>query len=136
LIFLSKERIIELNYTMISKYGGSYFGENNLNNSGSLDWVLEAIQYPIFGNDLYPTLVQKASILSWIINEGHIFYDGNKRTSNIVLLIFLFFNGYTLQASKDELIQISKLIATCKTSNYSLEEYISWIEDRLIELPT
>jgi len=131
LIFLPKSLIIQINYDMIKFYGGSFWGKNNLNNPGSLDWVLEAIQYPIFGNDQYPSFVEKAAILSWIINEGHVFYDGNKRTSQMCLLLFVKANGYKLIASNDELLNISLLIATNKTNKFFYKDYVQWLKERV-----
>ena len=119
---------------MISRYGGSFFGNDNLNNPGSLDWVLEAIQYPIFGADQYPVLAQKTAILSWIINEGHVFYDGNKRTSTMSAMLFLIANGHALEATPRELIEIAESIAMCKTSGFTFKEYVAWIKERLREI--
>lgn len=131
--FLTKEQILQLNRELISRYGGKFSEPDNLCNSGSLDWVLEAIQYPVFDVDNYPTIAHKAAILNWIINEGHVFVDGNKRTSNMATILFLTINGYKLNATNDELILVSEKIATCKTCNYSFEEYLRWVEERLIE---
>lgn len=117
---------------MINLYGGSFWGTTNLNNPYSLDWVLDAIQFPIFGNDQYPSFHEKAAILSWIINEGHVFNDGNKRTSNMCLLLFLRVNGFQLGASNDELVNTSILIATSKTSNYSYKDYVQWLKERIV----
>jgi death-on-curing protein len=117
---------------MISRYGGAYFGTDNLVNSSSINWVLDAIRYPIFGNDQYPSFHEKGAILSWIINEGHVFNDGNKRTSNMCLLLFLRVNGFQLIASNDELVNVSILIATSKISNYSYKDYVQWLKERIV----
>lgn len=133
LIFLSIEQIIEFNHDLITEFGGIFWGDDNLKNPGSLEWVLDRIQYPLFGIDTYPSIAQKAALLGWFINEGHVFHDGNKRTSTFAVLVFLAINFYSLNATFDELIEISERIANCKISFYSLEEYISWIEDRIVQ---
>lgn len=119
---------------MIDKYGGDFFGEHNLKFPGSLDWVLEAIQNELFGFDQYPTLVDKAAQLGWIINEGHVFHDGNKRTSNMSVLLFLSANGFGIDATKEEYIDVSLKIADCKTFGYTIEDYKNWLEVHLIPL--
>lgn len=129
--FLSKELIIQINHEMISKYGGLFLGENNLKNPGSLDWVLEAIQYPIFGIDQYPTIISKAAQLGWIINEGHVFHDGNKRTSSMSVLLFLVANDVLLKASTSEFLDISERIATCQTCGFTIEDYVKWIREHI-----
>ena len=132
MIFPSKQLIIDLNRDLIKNYGGYFEGEDNLENPSSLDWVLEAIQYPIFGYDKYPSISKKAAVLGWIINTGHVFYDGNKRTSTMAILIFLSANGFALNSSKEELIQIAERISKYKETNFSLDEYTLWIEERIV----
>lgn len=134
LIYLDKWDIIEFNHNLIAEYGGVFWGDDNLKNPGSLEWVLDAIQYPLFGTEQYSTITQKAAMLGWVINEGHVFHDGNKRTSTFSVLVFLGINGYSLNATFDELIEISELIANCKISSYSIEQYISWIGDKLVQV--
>lgn len=132
--FLSKELIIQINREMISKYGGLFLGDDNLNNPGSLDWVLEAIQYPIFGIDQYPTLINKAAQLGWIINGGHVFHDGNKRTSNMSVLLFLVGNGFVIKTSIKDFIDVSEKIATCQTCGFTIENYTKWLEEHVIPI--
>jgi len=120
--------IIQINRQMITKYGGLFVGKDNLKNPGSLDWVLDAIQYPIFGCDKYPSLLHKAAQLGWIINAGHVFNDGNKRTSNMSVLLFLAANDLRVIAKIEEFIDVSEKIATCKTSGYKVENYLLWLE--------
>ena len=85
LIFPSRELIIRHNHRVVLETTGSFFPPDNLINPGSLDWVLNAIQHPIFGIDPYPGLISKAALLAWTIINDHIFYDGNKRTGMYVL---------------------------------------------------
>jgi death on curing protein len=130
--FLSKEMIIEINREMINRYGGMFRGKDNLKYPESLDWVLDAIQYPIFGIDHYPTLVRKAAQLGWIINEGHVFHDGNKRTSNMSVLLFLVANDFVIKTKTEDFIEISEKIATCKICGFTIEDYVFWLEGHLM----
>jgi death-on-curing protein len=41
------------------------------------------------GNDLYPTLVEKAAALGYSIIQNHPFIDGNKRAGHAALEVFL-----------------------------------------------
>lgn len=115
---------------MIHRFGGIFEGFDNLKNPGSLDWVLDAIQYPIFDIDRFPTIFQKAAQLGWIINEGHVFHDGNKRTSTMAVMIFMNVNNYAIEATENEFIEISERVATCKISGFTFDGYVSWIEER------
>jgi len=100
-------------------------------NPGSLEWVLDVIQYPLFGVDLYPTLAAKAALLTWTIIGGHVFHDGNKRTGVSVLQIFLRRNGYDITASDDELIEVALRVAESSEENFTVEDLTQWIGHRL-----
>jgi death-on-curing protein len=131
LIFPTREDIINLNRYHIESTGGFYQGVENLLNPGSLEWVLDAIQYPLFGVEHYPTLVEKAALLAWTIIDGHIFHDANKRTGISALKIFLRANGYDIVTSGDELIEVALKIAESSKEDYSTEGFTQWIRDRL-----
>jgi len=65
-------------------------GLKGIKNIGGISSVLEHIQ-----NDLYyPTFIKKITHLSFEINKGHPFQDGNKRSSIALPGYFLKLNGY------------------------------------------
>jgi death-on-curing protein len=133
LIFPTLENIITLNRQHIRRTGGTFFGLDNLRNRGSLEWVLEAIRYPLFGIDLYPTLAEKAALLAWIIIADHVFYDGCKRTGISALQIFVELNGFQLDATRNERRDIAVAIARGHTpgGHYSREEFFHWVKSRI-----
>jgi death-on-curing protein len=105
----------------------------HLKERGSLEWVLDAIQHPIFGVDRYPTLVEKAAKLTWTIIHGHVFWDGNKRTGMSVLYAFLRWNGYRLNATDEETVEIALRVAGARTEgDYTYEEFVQWVRDRIV----
>jgi death-on-curing protein len=130
--FPTRDNIIQLNRRHITRSGDDWIGTENLENSGSLEWVLDAIQYPLFGIDLYPTLADKAAILAWTIIDGHVFYDGCKRTGVSALEIFVRLNGYALEATSEELIDVALRIADRSDERpYSIPEFVNWVRTRL-----
>lgn len=132
MIFPTSTDIIRLNKRHIENAQDFYVEPDNLRNPNSLEWVLEAIQYPLFGVDNYPTLADKAAILAWIVIDGHVFHDGNKRTGMSALDIFIRQNGCQLNASDEEIIEIAlKIAGKNPDQNYSLEEFIQWVRNRL-----
>lgn len=133
----SIEDIVGINRRHIERTGGRWTGADNLKEQGSLEWVLEAIQYPLFGVDLCPTLTEKAAQLAWTIIGGHVFWDGNKRTGMTALLLFLRLNGCRLNVTSCEIVQTALQIATAATSqDYGIADLVQWIRDRLIIEPT
>lgn len=131
MILPTRGDIISLNRYHIQHTGGLYEGTENLLNPDTLEWVLDTIQYPLFGLDRYPTLVQKAALLAWTIIAGHVFYDGNKRTGISALKTFLRANSYDIDASDDELIEVALRIARGSQEDYAFTDFTQWIRNRL-----
>ena len=129
--FPTRENVLLLNRRHIENTGGEFFEPENLLNPDSLEWVLEAIQYPLFGELLYPTMVEKSAILAWTIIDGHVFYDGNKRTGMATLEIFLKLNNYSLDVTNDEMERVAICIASSTTSNYSYDEFVQWVREKI-----
>jgi death-on-curing protein len=133
LIFPTLENIVELNRQHIERSGGTYLLPDNLRNRASLEWVLDAIRHPLFGADPYPTLADKAALLTWVIIAGHVFHDGCKRTGMASLRIFVELNGFRIEATREERRDVALAIATSRTTEggYSREEFVQWINDRI-----
>lgn len=104
---------------------------NNFSDTSSLEYVLDAIQYPVFGVDKYPSLIDKTAALAWWIIKGHIFNDGNKRTGMQAAIEFLEINGATTHFDSESIIAIAIEIAS---GNVSVEELSSKISS-FVELP-
>lgn len=135
IIFPTVDDIVDINQYHINTTGGLNNGLDNLRSRGSLEWVLDAIQYPLFGQDLYPTIVEKAAILSWVISADHVFFDGNNRTAGSILLIFLETNGYKLAASYDEFVIVMKQISYNTNKNFTINIFTEWIREKLVLKP-
>jgi death-on-curing protein len=126
------EQIIQANYRHLSESGHFFIPPDNLKERGTLEWVLDAIQYPLFGVDQYPTFIDKASILTWKIIRGHVFWDGNKRTGMTILHYFCRINTFYLNVKYPENRDAALLIADASEENkYSEVELTSWIRERL-----
>jgi death-on-curing protein len=131
LIFPSQQDIIYLNRRLIETYGGSFLEPDNFHNRNNLEWVLEAIQYPLFNQDLYPTISHKAAILAWTINDGHVFHDGNKRTSMFTAFLFIDGNRYHSEATNKEVIDIAMAVAIKHETGFTLVDLTTWFETHI-----
>lgn len=82
------------------------------------------------GKELYPTLVEKATILFYGINKNHPFRNGNKRISAASLIVFLYVNDMRLDASKLEIVKKTLDIAKSPTNemNKVLSNTKEWIK--------
>lgn len=59
-------------------------------------YVLESVAAEMFGEPLYPTVTDKATVHMFSIISNRIFSDGNKRTGLEANLLFLWLNGFGL----------------------------------------
>lgn len=124
---ISVEEILEINRIAIESSVGLYQPENrNLLHPGSLEHVLEETQGVLFGQQLFPTVFEKAAAIAWRIIRGHIFNDGNKRTGMIVCAVFLDNNGYDFRVDmevKDMALRVSK-------GEVTLGDFVEWVKAR------
>lgn len=83
------------------------------------------------GEDLHPTLVEKAAILLRGIAANHPFHEGNKRTAWIASATFLSLNDSALDPSRTDPIEAGQLVESLVKHEITLEHVILWIADRL-----
>lgn len=105
-------------------------------NMGKLQSSLTLPFQVIEDNELYPTLIDKASILYYLCIKNHPFEDGNKRMGIFSLLLFLFKNGYWINSSNQQLFNITVHTASSKTDEmYSvLNEIQKFIQENLVKI--
>ena len=132
MIYPSRDVIIKHNRRVIEETQGLFSPPENLLHPGSIEWVLDAIQYPLYGVYLYPTIAEKAAIIAWTIINDHVFYDGNKRTGLFVMESFLLINGYRLRASVNDLVEVAIKIATSSESKFSFSDLVEWVRGRIV----
>lgn len=77
---------------------------------GKLEGILSAIHQSAFGQDVYPTLEEKAANLLYFIIKDHAFNDGCKRIGAALFLHFLHRNG-VLHRNGKQIISESTLAA-------------------------
>lgn len=81
-------------------------------NESSLHFVIEAVKSTIFGNEMYPTLFQKAAAYAYFIIDNHVFENCNKRTALHCVRKFLEFNDCLVRLDiDDEIIDLGEKIA-------------------------
>jgi death-on-curing protein len=96
--YLSLEQVIRIHREMIQKFGGI----EGVRDHKLLDSALNSPRQTFGGDDLYPTVIEKAAILGFGIVSNHPFLDGNKRTGQHVMEAFLELNGFVLESNVDE----------------------------------
>lgn len=82
------------------------------------------------GEDLYPTLEEKAAALIHSLIRNHPFADGNKRTALAVMVRFLTLNGVKMKHPRWETV---KFTLNIQKKNYSFIDIVSWIKKHIEE---
>lgn len=83
------------------------------------------------GNDLYPSIYDKAAQLCYGIANNHPFTDGNKRTALHSMYVYLIINGFDITASQQE---VENLIINVAAGNMTNVELAQWLRDNTIIL--
>ena len=120
MIRLSKSQVLLIHDQLISETGGS----SGLRDEGILDSALNAPFQTFSGEDVYPSLQQKAARLRFGLVKNHPFVDGNKRIGAHVMLVFLALNGIELQHSQTEL---SDVILQLAAGEIEATDLLHWI---------
>lgn len=87
---------------------------------------------PVFGEEIFPGIHQKAAVLFTAINHKHPLVDGNKRLSWFVTVAFYDLNGYDLQADAVEADRFIRLVAG--ENPPPLHEVEQWLERHAVLL--
>ena len=120
MIRLSKSQILLMHEQLIAQTGGS----TGLRDEGMLDSALNAPFQTFGGEDVYPSLQQKATRLCVGLVKNHPFGDGNKLIGAHVMLVFLALNGIELQYTQTEL---SDIILQLAANTIQSSDLLNWI---------
>jgi death-on-curing protein len=106
--YLTLMEVLQLHRRILEQSGGA----SGIRDLGLLESVLAQPRMTFGGEDLYPTLLEKAATLGFSIILNHPFIDGNKRTGHAATETFLVLNGMAINASVDRGPQ--KFAQSCK----------------------
>lgn len=107
---LSLEQLLELHALIAETTGGS----TGLRDLGRLEAATAAQTQNVFGEELYPSIIDKAAAVIRGIIADHPFVDGDKRTAMIVGLTLLEINGIRFAAKPGEIENFAVKVATDK----------------------
>ena len=123
---LTLNEVLELHRRIIEQSGGS-LGVRDL---GALESALAQPRITFAGEELYHTLMDKASALGYSIIQNHPFVDGNKRTGHAAMEVFLLLNGFEIEASVDEQEEVVLQVAAGELDR---EGFTEWLHSHVIE---
>ena len=117
---LTKEQILCLHGDLIEQFGGIH----GIRDEGLLESALFTPFQTFEGQDLYPTVLEKAGRLGYGLIRNHPFLDGNKRIGVHAMLVFLAVNGISLSYRDEDLIQSALDIAS---GSVSFQDFCRWL---------
>ncbi|WP_448572879.1 type II toxin-antitoxin system death-on-curing family toxin [Trichothermofontia sp.] len=118
--FLTLIEVLELHHRVIEQSGGAL----GVRDVGLLESAIAQPRMTFGGEDLYPSLIDKAAALGFSIIMNHPFLDGNKRTGHAAMETFLILNGMEINAPVDEQERVVLAIASGKLGREALVEWL------------
>lgn len=125
MILLTIDEIMGLHTKLTAKTGGS----DGLRDRGLLESAVCSAESSFGGQEVYPTLPEKAARLLYALVSNHAFVDGNKRIGVLVMLVTLRLNGLNLRYTQAELITLG-LSAADGTMKY--HQILDWIRQHSV----
>ena len=124
--YLTLKEALELHELVIGQSGGSA----GTRDFGALESALAQPLMTFGGEDLYPTLAEKAAAVAFSVVKNHPFLDGNKRTAHALMETFLILNGFELSAGVDEqesvMLEVASGVRDRKT-------FVTWVNDHIVK---
>ncbi|MBA4379351.1 MAG: type II toxin-antitoxin system death-on-curing family toxin [Anaerolinea sp.] len=125
--YLTVSEVLEI-YSRVMEQSGGSVGILDL---GALESAVAQPRMTFNGEELYPTIVEKASALGFSLIQNHPFVDGNKRAGHAAMETFLMLNGYEISASVDGQVEIVLGVASGKISR---EVFTNWLRNHIVDL--
>jgi len=113
------ENAMEAIHSLKEKFGESWLFGNEKDDSFKSS--IGQIYQTFGGQELYPSVEEKAAMLLYLVTKNHSFSDGNKRIAATLFLWFMDRNGilYTLEGNKriadNTLVALTLMIAESRT---------------------
>lgn len=122
--YLSLAEVTELHRLVIEAFGGSH----GIRDLGALESALAQPRMSFGGEDLYPTVVEKAAALGFTLVQNHPFVDGNKRAGHAAMETFLVLNGFEIAAETDEQ---ERLMLALAAGDLDRSSFLDWLREHV-----
>ena len=124
--YLTLTQVLDLYRTLLKETGGAL-------GIRDLDGLKSALAQPrmtFAGDELYPSVAEKAAALGFSLVMNHPFIDGNKRLGHAAMETFLMLNGYEINASVDD--QESTLLKLA-AGELERDQFVNWVREHISE---
>ncbi|TWU05805.1 type II toxin-antitoxin system death-on-curing family toxin [Stieleria varia] len=118
--YLTLSEVLELHRRVIEQSGGA----DGVRDLAGVESAVVQPQMTFGGDELYPTLIDKAAALCFSLVMNHPFVDGNKRIGHAAMETFLVLNGRELNAAVDD---AESLFLKLAAGDVERGELVDWI---------
>jgi len=122
---LTTDQVVRLQELVIAQSGGL----PGVKNIGMVDSAVAQPKMTFGGDELYPSLAEKAAALAFSLARNHGFEDGNKRIAHAAMETFLVLNQHELSASVDEQ---ESIILQLATGHLGREKFTAWVKQNIV----
>lgn len=122
--YLSLLEVLDLHRQIIYQSSGA----SGVRDLGALESAIAQPRMTFGGEDLYPTIVDKAAAIGFSLVMNHPFVDGNKRIGHAAMETFLVLNGLEINALVDEQEQVILRLAS---SEMEREDFVEWLKQHV-----
>lgn len=122
----SLDTIREVHRDQVDTFGG----DSGVRDPGALKSAHKLPLQSFGGEEVYPTIHEKAAAMGHGIIANHPFVDGNKRTGAESMILLLEMNGYRFESSNSDLVEATLKIAQGTMTKEKLAE---WLKDHTTE---
>jgi len=126
--YLTLTELLALHSRIVEQSGGAA----GVSNRGGLESALAQPRMTFGGEDLYPTIVEKAAALGFSLIKNHPFLDGNKRIGHAAMEVFLVLNGFEIDAAVDEQEQVILQVASAELGR---DDFTEWLRRHIKLIP-
>jgi len=124
--WISETFVRAIHQRQLAEHGGS----NGIRDVGLLDSALAKPKNLLAYSEGPPDMAALAAAYAYGIALNHPFVDGNKRTAVVVCETFLELNGYTSEATDEEMYKVFMQLAE---GQLTAEDLSAWIRDHLVK---
>ncbi len=119
---LTENQLIAINLYLNKRYSPDEI--IGVKDSSALHMCVNSVHATAFGEEVYPTVIDKATILFINLIQKHCFHNGNKRTAFVALRTFLAMNGQKIFFADDEAVAFCVEVATWDKDFDELKEMV------------
>jgi death on curing protein len=119
--YLTLAEVIELHRGILEQVAGS----GGIRDLGALESAIAQPHMTFGGEELYPTIIEKASALGFSIVMNYPFVDGNKRAGHAAMETFLVLNRLEIKATINEQ---ERVIMALAAGEFDRDAFTNWLQ--------